>query len=138
MPLPLERARVLLDLGSWLRRTNQPLAAREHLAQALRIAEQAGAARPPRAALRVAGGRRRARPDSDVRLTAQETRVAVLAAQGLTNTEVAQQLMLSVKTVETHLTRVYRKLTVRSKRELRAKLPEVEHQDPGDDRPGAP
>lgn len=141
VPLPLERARVLLDLGSWLRRTNQPLAAREHLAQALRIAEQAGAARLAAGALaelRVAGGRRRARPDSDVRLTAQETRVAVLAAQGLTNTEVARQLMLSVKTVETHLTRVYRKLTVRSKRELRAKLPEVEHQDPGNGRPGAP
>ncbi|WP_285565673.1 ATP-binding protein [Actinoallomurus iriomotensis] len=132
VPLPLERARVLLDSGSWLRRVNQPLAAREHLAEALEIAERAGAvglAARAAAELRVAGGRRRSRREPRGQLTAQETRVASLASQGLTNAEVAHQLSLSVKTIETHLTRIYRKLSVRSKRELRAHLPRPEPAD---------
>jgi DNA-binding CsgD family transcriptional regulator len=126
VPLPLERARVLLEFGSWLRRTNQTQAARDQLAAALDIAERAGAtglAARASTELRVAGGRRRLRWNGDEQLTAQENRVAVLAADGLTNAEVAQQLWLSVKTIETHLTRIYRKLGVQSKRELRAALP---------------
>lgn len=132
VPLPLERARVLLDCGCWLRRVNQPLAARGHLAESLEIAERAGAAGlalRAAAELRVAGGRRRSRREPPGRLTAQETRVASLAAQGLTNAELAQRLSLSVKTVETHLTRIYRKLGVRSKRELRVHVAEPHHAD---------
>lgn len=125
VPLPLPRAPVLLDFGAWLRRTNQPLLARPQLAEALAIAEQTGAvglADRARTELRVAGGRRRARRETAEQLTAQETRVAELASQGLTNTEIAQHLSLSVKTVETHLTRIYRKLAIGSKRDLRHRL----------------
>lgn len=132
VPLPLERARVLLDHGSWLRRVNRPLAARESLAESLEIAERAGAlglATRAAAELRVAGGRRRTRREPRGHLTAQEARVASLAAQGLTNAEVAHRLSVSVKTIETHLTRIYRKLSVRSKRELRARLARPEHAD---------
>lgn len=133
VPLPLERARMLLDLGAWLRRTNQPLSARDRLAESLGIAEQVGAhglAGRAAAELRVAGGRRRARRQPVEQLTEQEARVAALAARGLTNAEVAVRLSLSVKTIETHLTRIYRKLAVRSKRELRGKFPQPEQPDP--------
>ena len=51
-------------------------------------------------------------------LTPVEERVASLVAAGLTNAEIAQELELSVKTVEGNLTRVYRKLRVRSRTEL--------------------
>jgi DNA-binding CsgD family transcriptional regulator len=120
VPLPLERARVLLDYGAWLRRTNRPVLARSPLAEALALAERAGAQRlaaQAAAELRVAGGRRRARLEAE-QLTPQESRVTELAAEGLTNAELAQRLSLSVKTIETHLTRIYRKLGVGSKREL--------------------
>jgi len=125
VPLPLYRARVLLDFGAWLRRTNQPLLARPYLAETLAIAEHTGAlglGERAAAELRVAGGRRRARSETTEQLTAQETRVAELASQGLTNTEIARHLSLSVKTIETHLTRIYRKLAVGSKRDLRHRL----------------
>jgi DNA-binding NarL/FixJ family response regulator len=55
-------------------------------------------------------------------LTATEQKVAVLAARGRTNKEIAAELFLSPKTVEVHLTRVYRKLGVRSRTELGARI----------------
>ena len=51
-------------------------------------------------------------------LTAQEQRVADLAAARLSNKEIADQLYLSVKTIETHLERIYAKLGIHSRREL--------------------
>jgi DNA-binding NarL/FixJ family response regulator len=73
--------------------------------------------------LRVAGGRRRRRHEDPSRLTAQEQRVAELAATGATNPEIARQFYLSVSTVETHLERVYAKLGIHSRRELMARSP---------------
>jgi DNA-binding CsgD family transcriptional regulator len=55
-------------------------------------------------------------------LTAQERRVAELAAQDMTNRQIAQELYLTEKTVETHLSAAYRKLTIRSRRQLAVKL----------------
>ena len=55
-------------------------------------------------------------------LTPSERRVAVLAAEGHTNRDIAQTLFLTVKTVETHLSNAYRKLDIRSRRELAAAL----------------
>jgi len=55
-------------------------------------------------------------------LTASERRVAQMAAQGLSNKEIAQTLFVTVKTVELHLSNVYRKLRIGSRRELGAAL----------------
>jgi DNA-binding CsgD family transcriptional regulator len=55
-------------------------------------------------------------------LTASERRIAKLAANGATNAEIAQSLFLTVKTVEMHLTSAYRRLDIRSRRDLAAAL----------------
>jgi DNA-binding CsgD family transcriptional regulator/tetratricopeptide (TPR) repeat protein len=120
LPLPLERARTLIDYGAFLRRSRQVVRARRLLAESLVIAEGVHAtplAEEARAELRVAGGRRRrsATPDG---LTAQEVRVAQITASGATNAEIARRLVISEKTVESHLRQVYAKLDVRSRREL--------------------
>jgi DNA-binding CsgD family transcriptional regulator len=64
------------------------------------------------------------RKSRDDRLTPTEERVAELAAAGRTNREVAQALFISPKTVEANLSRVYRKLGIRSRAELGAKMAE--------------
>jgi DNA-binding CsgD family transcriptional regulator len=124
----LEYARSLLALGSALRRRAHRTEAREPLAEALEIAHRCGAERTEaRAAeeLRAAG----ARPRRPVRsgldaLTASEARVARLVAAGSSNAEVAQELFVSLKTVETHLGRAYSKLGL-SGRAARGRLPVV-------------
>ncbi|HEX5193030.1 MAG TPA: LuxR family transcriptional regulator [Solirubrobacteraceae bacterium] len=124
---PLDRARVLLRYGAWLRRSNHARRARTPLAQALHVADAHGAA--PLAALAsaelsAAGGRRR-RPREDDGLTPQEARVAAIAVTGATMREIAVALHLSPRTVETHLSRVYLKLGVGSKQELRRRQAEL-------------
>ncbi len=57
-----------------------------------------------------------------IRLTASERRVARMAAEDVSNKEIAQALFVTVKTVEQHLRRVYRKLDVASRRQLGAAL----------------
>ncbi len=119
--MPLERSRSLCDLGALLRRHGRIAPAREALATAVRLAEEAGAAgvaARPLEELRLAGGRRRAERPADDRLTAAELRVARLAAQGATNAEISRRLYLSVKTVDTHLQHVYAKLGINSRRAL--------------------
>lgn len=119
-PLPLASVELLIDFGRFLRQTGRPREARPYLTRALLIADEVGAAWHVRQAhqeLRAAGGRRRSARDLNA-LTMQETRVAALAAEGLGNAEIARQLGVSAKTIETHLGAVYRKLNLRSRREL--------------------
>jgi ATP/maltotriose-dependent transcriptional regulator MalT len=121
-PWPLERARTLLCLGTVRRQAQQKKAAREALEHALAVFEQLGAplwAEKARAELRRISGRRPA----DEELTETERRVAELAAQGRTNKEIAAELFMGISTVESHLSRVYRKLGIRSRSGLGARLP---------------
>ncbi|WP_198168350.1 ATP-binding protein [Herbidospora yilanensis] len=116
--LPLEKVETQLLYGAWLRRTGRPARARPMLADAATTAARAGARWLTERAheeLRRADGRRRT---TDPRsLTPAETRTASLAAQGLSNAEIAERLSVTVRTVETHLSRVYTKLGV-SRRDL--------------------
>lgn len=119
--LPLERVETLLHWGGFLRRSGRSRDARDVLRDALATAELAGAgwiARPVQAELTVAGGRRRRRSTPADELTAQERRVAHLAGAGRTSAEIASHLSLSVRTIETHLGRIYAKLGIHSQREL--------------------
>jgi DNA-binding CsgD family transcriptional regulator len=125
-PSPLERARSLGELGAALRRANRRGEAREQLREATEIAQRCGALRLERRLdeeLRVAGGKPRRRalsgPDS---LTPAEARVAAAAAGGATNREIGQQLFVSLRTVEMHLTNAYRKLDISSRAELAAAI----------------
>ncbi|UTI63794.1 AAA family ATPase [Paraconexibacter antarcticus] len=122
----LEHARALLALGGAVRRRGQPREARAHLRDAHDLALRCGAAPIARAArdeLAAAGGRPRAvsgsGPDA---LTPSERRVAELAAAGRRNQDIAQQLFLSPKTIEVHLSSAYRKLGIRARGELGAAL----------------
>jgi len=118
----LEYARALLALGRSLRLDRRPTDAREPLREALAVAAACGAGGlvdEVRAELGAAG----ARPRTDAlagrgALTPSERRVAELAAGGLTNRDIAQQLFVTPKTVEVHLSAVYRKLGIASRRGL--------------------
>ncbi|MGH2874105.1 MAG: AAA family ATPase [Solirubrobacteraceae bacterium] len=121
LPYPIHRAEALIAHGGHLRRTGRPREAREPLAQAVELAERSEAARVARLAraeLAAAGGRRRRRDGDRSALTAQEQRVASLAAEGMTNAQIAAALYLSPKTVGHHLGSVYGKLRISSRREL--------------------
>jgi DNA-binding CsgD family transcriptional regulator len=122
----VERARALTDLGALLRRRNRRTEARELLREALDAAHHAGAkplARQAETELRATGARpRRIVLTGLDSLTASERRIAELAAQGLTNREIAQTLFITARTVEGHLTSVFRKLMLNSRDELPAAL----------------
>jgi len=124
LELPLERARTLLCLGVIRRRADQKRAAREALEQAVAIFEES-AARPwahkARAELARIAGRR---PSSN-ELTETEHQVAELAAAGRSNKEIATELFMGLSTVEAHLSRVYRKLEIRSRASLESRLVKV-------------
>ncbi|HEX5349012.1 MAG TPA: AAA family ATPase [Pseudonocardiaceae bacterium] len=119
LPMPLTRAQVLTDYGAFLTRVGESVRARPLLAEALRSAEDCGAgwhARRARAEWRRAGGRTGTlKPDE---LSPQEASVVRLAQAGRSNRQIAQQLHLSIKTVETHLGHVYRKLGIRNRWQL--------------------
>ena len=122
VPLPLERAEILIGYGSMLRREGRPREARESFKTAAELAESVGAVWLARRAveeLAAAGGRRRARRGAQ-ELTPQEQRVARLVATGASDRDIAAHLAVSVRTVRTHLEHVYAKLGVHSKRELMA------------------
>lgn len=117
----MEVARTFLVAGRVERRRRCKRQAAEWLRQALKLFEQAGAclwAERARAELSRVGLRHTASSE----LTASECRVAELAASGCTNREIAAQLFMSRKTVEANLARVYRKLGIRSRAELGARL----------------
>jgi ATP/maltotriose-dependent transcriptional regulator MalT len=121
-PARLEHGRALTDLGAALRRTNRRSAARQALHEGLELAERCKAralVSRARTELRAAGGRSSDPHGSGVeQLTASEQRVAELAAQGLSNPEIAQALFVTRKTVETHLGHVYRKLDISGRGKL--------------------
>ena len=110
----LEHARSLVELGAALRRLGRRAAAREPLADGMDLARRCGADRVvarARDELRAAGARPRRIERTGVEaLTPSEQRVARLVAGGHSNPEVAQELFVSLKTVETHLSHAYAKL----------------------------
>lgn len=119
MLCPFERARTLLVLGAVRRRKRQKRSAREPLDEAHGTFERLGArpwANRARDELERISGRRPASGE----LTATELKLASLAGDGLSNKEIAGVLHMSVHTVEAHLTRIYRKLGVRSRAALAA------------------
>lgn len=125
----LELSRSLAELGAALRRAGRRAEARRHLRRALDLAHRCGGERvaeQARTDLLATGARpRRAQLTGPQSLTASERRVARMAAQGLTNREVAQALFVSLRTVETHLTHAFQKLGIDSRNQLAEAL----HQD---------
>ncbi|ADB48989.1 helix-turn-helix transcriptional regulator [Conexibacter woesei] len=127
-PARLARAEALTELGAALRRARRRVDARPPLREALELARRCGAASLARRAhdeLAATGERvRRYTPIGVESLTPSERRVAELAASGMTNLQIAQTRFLTVKTIETHLSSVYDKLGIRSRRQLPAALGE--------------
>ncbi|WP_031470504.1 helix-turn-helix transcriptional regulator [Sciscionella sediminilitoris] len=127
--LPLEAIEARIRYGNLLARTGSGREARLVLREAVRNATRAGAgalAGRAHEALRAAGGRMPA-PSFDCPnvLTSSEHQVAELACRGLTNREIAKRLTVTVRTVELHLTHVYRKLGARRRAELLTAFPAV-------------
>jgi DNA-binding CsgD family transcriptional regulator len=119
--VPFEHARTLLVKGRLHRRLKQKRAAADALSESLALFRQLGAPlweERAQAELGRVGLRRPATGE----LTASERRVAELAASGLTNREVAKAAFMSPKTVEANLARIYRKLGIKSRAELGAKI----------------
>ena len=118
----MECARTLVELGAALRRTSQRIAARDPLRRGLEFARRCGADRREaraREELRMSGARpRRAAVTGPESLTASEARAAHLAADGMSNREIAQYLA-TTKTVENQLDVRVAQLGVRSREDLR-------------------
>jgi len=119
------RARVLY--GEWLRREGRRLDAREQLRPAYEafcdMGAQAFAERARGELLATGETVRRRTVETLDKLTAQEAQVARLARDGHTNPEIGAQLFISPRTVEYHMHKVFTKLSIRSRKELRAALP---------------
>jgi DNA-binding CsgD family transcriptional regulator len=120
-------ARTLLVYGEWLRRENRRVDAREQLRAAHEMLSDAGmeafAERARRELLATGETVRRRTVETLDDLTPQEGQIARLAADGRTNPEIGAQLFLSPRTVEWHLRKVFGKLGISSRRELRTALP---------------
>ncbi|MDQ3768147.1 MAG: helix-turn-helix transcriptional regulator, partial [Actinomycetota bacterium] len=124
--LGLDLARVRFEQGAALRRAGQRAAAREPLRETVDLAARLGAealAELGREELIATGARpRREALSGPESLTPSERRVAELAAQGLSNREVAETLWVTRKTVEVHLGNAYGKLGIRSRSQLAGAL----------------
>jgi DNA-binding CsgD family transcriptional regulator len=124
----VEVARTRLVYGEWLLRVNRRMDAREPLRTAHESFCQIGAAGFAERARRelVATGATAGRTAAHTRqaLTSQELQVARLARDGHTNPEIGAQLFISARTVEYHLHKVFAKLGISSRRQLRAALPD--------------
>jgi DNA-binding CsgD family transcriptional regulator/tetratricopeptide (TPR) repeat protein len=127
-------ARAYLLYGEWLRRENRRVDARNALRVAHELCQAIGMeafASRAQAELLATGERvRRRTADARDELTPQERQIAWLARDGLSNPEIGAQLFLSPRTVEWHLRKVFGKLNVRSRRELRTVLPERDLRPP--------
>jgi DNA-binding CsgD family transcriptional regulator len=120
--LRVDLARTFLLYGEWLRRQHRQRDARVQLHSAYELFvefEMSAFADRAEAELLATGGRTRKRTvDTRVALTPRETQVSELAAVGETNLDIAEQLFISPATVEYHLSKVYRKLGIRSRTQL--------------------
>jgi len=120
---PFLRARTLFSLGRWLRRRRRGAESRSPLRESVALFDSLGAAawsRRARQELRATGenvGRRA--PDFRDRLTAQELQIAKLAAEGLSNRQIAERLFLSPRTIGGHLYRIFPKLEITARTQLR-------------------
>jgi len=121
-----EIARTRLLYGEWLRREGRAVDARNQLREAHEALTEMGMegfAERARRELRAAGGQARKNGvESGTELTAQEALIARLACDGRTNPEIGTQLFLSARTVGWHLSRVYVKLGISSRRQLHMAL----------------
>jgi DNA-binding CsgD family transcriptional regulator/tetratricopeptide (TPR) repeat protein len=127
-------ARAHLLYGEWLRRENRRRDARTELRTAHDMLSAMGieafAERARRELLATGATVRKRTVQTVSELTAQEAHIARLAARGRTNAEIGAQLFLSTRTVEWHLGKVYTKLGVGSRRELRRALASLGQADP--------
>ncbi|HEX6115731.1 MAG TPA: AAA family ATPase [Solirubrobacterales bacterium] len=125
----LERSRTLVELGAALRRSGQRRDSRGPLREGLDLASRCGATKLADRALEelhAAGGRPRRREMSGAEaLTPSERRIVALAADGLSNPQIAQALFVTRRTVEMHLTNAYRKLDVGGRDELGGAMAEA-------------
>jgi DNA-binding CsgD family transcriptional regulator len=125
----LERAKSFTELGAALRRANQRAEARAFLQEGFELARRCGAivlAERTHAELLATGARPRRLVRSGVEsLTPSERRVAQMATEGQTNREIAQALFVTPKTIETHLSHVYRKLGIQARSQLRGAMSEL-------------
>ena len=128
-------ARAHLLYGEWLRREGRRVDAREHLREAYALytdMEMEGFAERARRELLATGERVRKRnPETGSHLTAQEAQIVKLVGEGRTNPEIGAQLYISPRTVEWHLRKVFTKLGISSRKELRGVAPK-------DERPSIP
>ena len=122
-------ARAHLLYGEWLRRENRRVDAREQLRVAHEMFAEMGnepfAERARRELLATGETVRKRTVETLDDLTPQETQIARMAADGFTNPEIGAQLFLSPRTVEWHLRKVFAKLGISSRRQLRTALPDV-------------
>lgn len=125
---PFERARARLEYAQWLRRRRRTGDARQELVRALAVFQQVGAhpwAADAIAELRACGVTTPAGAQQDVKvgeLTAQQLRIVRLAAEGLTNREIGERMLLSPRTVGFHLYQAFPKLGVTTRGQLRGAL----------------
>jgi DNA-binding CsgD family transcriptional regulator len=125
---PFARARLLLAYGAWLRRQRRVAESRVPLRAAREAFDALGAlpwGEQARGELRASGETSRRRvPHALDQLTPQELQIAQMARAGLTNREIGERLYLSHRTVGSHLYRIFPKLGISSRAELRSAIPE--------------
>jgi DNA-binding CsgD family transcriptional regulator len=133
------RARAHLLHGEWLRRRRRRLDAREQLRTAhemfLAMGAEAFAARAARELMATGEAARKRTVEASDQLTAQEAQIARLAAGGLSNADIGARLFLSPRTVEYHMHKVFAKLAISSRHELKRVLPGEPVMPRGDGRP---
>ncbi|OAI40304.1 hypothetical protein AYO39_01630 [Actinobacteria bacterium SCGC AG-212-D09] len=130
---PIEHADALCDLGAAVRRAKRRAEARPHLRRAAQLGAQLGAERirlRALAELEATGITVNSHdPYGMAALTPSERRVAAMACEGRTNREIAQSLFITKKTVETHLSHIYSKLSIKGRADLPEALVAHEHED---------
>jgi DNA-binding CsgD family transcriptional regulator len=125
-PYPFLLARTLFSFGGWLRRQRRSADSREPLRRSIELFDVLGATswgKRARQELRATGETVGPRtPDARDRLSAQELQIAGLAAGGLSNREIGERLFLSHRTIGSHLYRIYPKLGITGRGQLRESL----------------